>query len=462
MYTHWSANDDGSGHIRREGTSYVLAEMDGPGCIYRIWSAAPRRGHVQIYLDGAPRPTADLPFSAYFDLQNPPFTYPSLVHVTAGGYNCYLPIPFQQSCKITADEGWGRYYHITYATFPKSTRIPTFTGQLSPDERAALRRVDRFLASGLGRDPVGRRPGEVTEKATASLGPGETTVVAELGGEGAITGLEVRLLGEVDDPSAVVRELVLKASWDGESRPSIWAPLGDYFGTAPGINQYRSLPLGMTEDGFYSFWYMPFATQALIEVENEGRHTVTLEFSLSHAPLSRPIGELGRFHAKWHRNSTRPTTLGREIDWTLLKVRGQGRFCGTMLHVWNPKGEWWGEGDEKFFVDGEPFPSTFGTGSEDYFGYAWCDPTLFEHAFHNQTLCESNNAGHVSLNRWQIADSIPFQASFARSIGIRRLVLSIPMARCRLQNVWDAIAKTPWALVSRSSISDCAPLWFMA
>ena len=60
----------------------------------------------------------------------------------------------------------------------------------------------------------------------------------------------------------------------------------------------------------------------------------------------------------------------------MLKTEGRGRFLGVMLHVWNPRGGWWGEGDEKFFVDGEKFPSTIGTGSEDYFGYAWCNPTL--------------------------------------------------------------------------------------
>ena len=83
-----------------------------------------------------------------------------------------------------------------------------------------------------------------------------------------------------------------------------------------------------------------------------------------------------------------------------------------MLHVWNPRGGWWGEGDEKFFVDGEKFPSTFGTGSEDYFGYAWCSPELFQHAYHNQTHNDGNNRGHISVNRWHIADQIPFQKSF--------------------------------------------------
>jgi len=87
-----------------------------------------------------------------------------------------------------------------------------------------------------------------------------------------------------------------------------------------------------------------------------------------------------------------------------------------MLHVWNPRGGWWGEGDEKFFVDGERFPSTIGTGSEDYFGYAWGNPTLFQNAFHNQTFNTGGNRGHISVNRWQIADNIPFYTSFEGAI----------------------------------------------
>lgn len=93
-----------------------------------------------------------------------------------------------------------------------------------------------------------------------------------------------------------------------------------------------------------------------------------------------------------------------------------------MLHVWNPNGGqdvvdapgaywWWGEGDEKFFVDGESFPSIFGTGTEDYFGYAWSNPALFSQAFHAQTLTQANK-GHQSLVRWQVAENVPFQKSF--------------------------------------------------
>jgi hypothetical protein len=159
---------------------------------------------------------------------------------------------------------------------------------------------------------------------------------------------------------------------------------------------------------------MPFESAA-IELVNEGPQTFPLEFEITCAPLTRPAAELGRFHAKWHRDALLNTEPERALDWPMLRTDGRGRFCGVMLHIWNPRGGWWGEGDEKFFVDGEKFPSTFGTGSEDYFGYAWGDGHLFQHAYHDQTVCDGDG-GNTSLNRWHITDNVPFQKAFEGSI----------------------------------------------
>jgi len=446
-YIDWAANNDGPGIIRREDDVSVFAEMEGPGCIWRIWTALAQGGHVKIYLDGAAEPAVDLPFIGYFNRENFPFIYPSLVHTTARGLNCYVPIPYQKSCKVVAEKGWGRYYHFTYQTFPKGTVVPTFKRELSPEETAALETADRFLTNTLGGDPArGRRKGQVTELKGVTVPAGGKVTVVELEGERAITGIDVKLwsaphyevaevfpepdgarrLQEItvrlDSPSPeriqeMLRELVLSITWDRDRTPSVWVPLGDFFGTAPGINLYRSLPLGMPKDRFYSLWYMPFAESALVELINDGNEEQSLQISITHAPLSRPVEQLGRFHAKWHRDALLPAEPERAaIDWTMLKTEGRGRYCGVVLNVWNPRGRWWGEGDEKFFVDGEKFPSTFGTGSEDYFGYAWCTAELFQNAYHNQTITAPDNRGHISVNRWHIADNVPFQRSFEGAI----------------------------------------------
>jgi len=424
-YVQWEANGDGDGRIRMEGDAQVLAEMDGPGVIWRIWSAKPEQGRLTVLLDG--EPALDMPFAHYFDAKHEPFVYPTLGYESARGKNLYVPIPYQRSCKVLARKGWGKYYQITYATFPKGTQLPRFSLPLPDDAVAALKRVDTYLAGALGTDPAGKRAGEETVAKAVRVAAGKTETVADLKGPRAVTALRVKAaFRDREDEMAALRQLVLRITWDGAASPAVWCPLGDFFGTAPGVNAYRSLPAGMSPEGGYSLWYMPFAASARIELLNDGTSDREAAFEIVHAPLTRPVDRLGRFHAKWHRDLA-PLPKDRWPDWTVVQTTGRGRFCGMMLHVWSPRGGqcppvqwcnghwWWGEGDEKFFVDGEKFPSTFGTGTEDYFGYAWGNGTLFARAFHNQTLCEGN-AGHISLNRWQIADDVPFQTSFEAAL----------------------------------------------
>jgi len=100
----------------------------------------------------------------------------------------------------------------------------------------------------------------------------------------------------------------------------------------------------------------------------------------------------------------------------MLKTEGKGRFVGFGLHIWNPFGGWWGEGDEKFFVDGEKFPSTYGTGSEDYFGYGWGCYDPFQRPFHTQSRVDGAHEFHIHNARWHISDQIPFHTSFFGTI----------------------------------------------
>ena len=413
-YVRWDANGDNDGVIRKEDGKFVLAEMNGPGCIWRIWSAAPKSGHVRIYLDGDTNPAVDLPFADYFSGKQAPFTRPAMVHTVSQGCNNYTPIPFQKSCKIVADENWGAYYHFGYTTFPPGTQVPTFKRELSPEENAALDEADKMLSH------CGPREFPNGHASTSGEGllSGNGSSGTEPSGAGAINCIRVRF----DPPLTptdrdLLREISIQIQWDGERSLSVWSPLGDFFGTAPGANVYRSLPCGYTEDGwFYANWFMPFTNGAKIHFVNEGSHSHELKYEIYSQELKGDLTRYARFHAKWHRDAFLPAEPERQIDWPFLKTTGTGRFVGVMLHVWNPRGGWWGEGDEKFFVDGEKFPSTFGTGSEDYFGYAWSSPVLFQHAYHNQTYNDGNSKGHVSVNRWHISDQVPFAKQFEGDI----------------------------------------------
>ena len=448
-YENWHANRDGGGCIRMEGTDKVAAEMKGPGVIWRIWTALPKQGHIKIFIDGADKPTLDIPFKEYFNSKKGMFAYPELVHVLSRGHNSFVPIPYAKSCKVVLAKGWGAYYQITYTTFAKGTTVPSFTGSFSDADKAALTTANATLA-GRGANPTLLRRDALMVKKDVEIPPGKTVEVCNLKGPQAITAIKVNVgMKGDDDMIRILRELALTIAWDGEAKPSVWTPLGDFFGTAPGINKYKSLPLGMTSEGFYSYWYMPFAKGASMKITNDGKKPRTVAVKITHQPLTKPVDKFLRFHAKWHRDAfpgvDKDVYLNGERwpDWPWLIVKGRGRFVGINLHVWNPnpfgkvrksipdgwpttnkrivgvmraaaKGWWWGEGDEKFFVDGEKYPSTFGTGSEDYFGYAWAahNPVEFESAFQNQPLNKNNSLGHVSNNRFQIADNVPFQTAF--------------------------------------------------
>jgi hypothetical protein len=426
-YLHWSSNGDRYGIIRQEGDESVFADIKSPGCIWRIWSAQALDGHVKIYLDGATTPTVDLPFKDYFDGTIAPFNRSNLVyslfpipgpeHIGEAGHNNYTPISFQKSCKIVADKGWGAFYQFTYTQFPAGTIVPTFNMNLSPVDSTALDHANQLLGR-CGQNPTPAPPKTITDSVPITVNAGQTMTVADLKGEGAVNALKVKLILP-DDPEAariLLRQLTVSITWEDEALPAVWSPLGDFFGYVGGGDKFQSLPVGLLSDGtFYSYWYMPYRKNAHIEVGNDGPQPVAMTWQVSHAPLDEPIKKLARFHAKWHRNAFLPKRLDRKPDWTLLVTQGQGRYVGTHLHGWNPRGGWWGEGDEKFFIDGEKFPSSLGTGSEDYFGYAWGVTNHYSRPYHNQILNEGN-AGHFDENRWHIPDSLPFQTSFEGAI----------------------------------------------
>jgi hypothetical protein len=391
-----------------------MADLTGPGCIWRIWSATVGAGHVKIYLDGADTPAVDLPFSGYFDGKNEPFTRPNLVYLTtAKGYDNYTPIPFQKSCKIVAEKAWGKYYHFNYTQFPAGTVLPTFHLPLGADDLKALDRADHIFSQA-GQNPFPDRPGQKTANLNVTVPKGGTSLVSELSGPLAITELKVKSdwPTDVEAQRMLLAQLTVSITWDDAAAPAVWAPLGDFFATSAGLFPFQTLPMGLQDDGtFYSYWFMPFGKKARIEVTNDSDHDVALTWQVTTAPLAQPAGQYLRFHAKWHRDAFLLQRPDRQIDWTLLTTQGEGRYVGTQLHVWNPRtSDWWGEGDEKFFIDGEKFPSTFGTGSEDYFGYAWSSGGKFIRALHS--LAANKVQGHVSVNRWHIPDSLPFQTSF--------------------------------------------------
>jgi hypothetical protein len=220
-----------------------------------------------------------------------------------------------------------------------------------------------------------------------------------------------------DDLEQSIRGTVIEITYDDQNAPAVTAPLGDFFGTAPGLNEYRSLCSRVMSDGtMYSHWVMPFKRRVSIRLRNMSDRRLDGSVKVKISPYKWTKNSM-YFHAGFR--SEYPIKTRPRQDWNFLTTTGKGRFVGDMLHVTNPVKDWWGEGDEKIYVDGETFPSHFGTGSEDYFGYAWCWPEKFTHAYHNQPRCDGpGNYGQTCVSRFHIIDNIPFTKSFKFDIEV--------------------------------------------
>ncbi|MCS7310153.1 MAG: DUF2961 domain-containing protein [Armatimonadetes bacterium] len=411
----WFANGDAGHYIRveeRDGRrEMVMADVRGAGALVRIWSANPK-GILRIYLDDAQKPVIEREFLKIFDNSlGYPFVYP-FVGVRASGANLYFPIPFSRRLLVTVEGGEGMYYHVNYRLYPPGTRVETFSWEAVERTRPLGEQVARRLSQPYA---TWRVPAGAKEYPLRWSLPPRSSREMRLNGPARTVAIEMQ--PQARDLTSALRAATIEITWDDASLPSVSSPLGDFFGTGPGWNPYQALPCGMLENGtMYSHWVMPFAKRAVLRVRNEG----DAPLQLSGKVVVQPVRWNNRwlyFHAQWHTQYPIPTRPMR--DWTMVEAWGTGRFVGVALSVANPVRGWWGEGDEKFYVDGEPFPSTFGTGSEDYFGYAWCTPTTFTHAYHNQPRADGPaNYGHVSNNRFHLIDNIPFQRSFRGDIEV--------------------------------------------
>jgi len=413
-YVDWDANGDSGNYIRYDEATGedVMAEMKGPGFINRIWSANPQ-GKIRFYLDDA-KPI-ELDFNEMFSGKVEPFRQPIVWQrrVVLGGDNpasdCYLPIPYQKSCKVTSVRSDKtkriiQYYHIGYTTLPAGTKVPTFRLDLIPDEKSALAEICETL-SHCGSDPQPKRL--ITVQKTVELKPPQAVVMHQIEGPAVICQIEATLVSEGE--RAIGRKVSLRVYWDDETEPSVWAPLADFFGESFGDSPFASLPLGMRTGEWYSYWRMPFRKKAGFVVTSEAKKPcrVILRVGFQKVP-DLPLSTT-YFHAKWRRERECAT-----FDYPFLECTGKGRFVGAALFVDNVHGGWWGEGDEKIYVDGEKFPSFFGTGSEDYFGDAW-GIRYFVNPFHGCPMPDPVQRQQVCY-RWHIFDSVPFQKQFKITI----------------------------------------------
>lgn len=400
----WFANGDAGQYLRTEENGgrkeFVMMDTAGPGVITRIWSANPG-GTLRIYIDGSAEPALEAPMSELLGGKFPGLSRP-LAGEYSKGWNLYLPIPYAKHCKVTSDKG-DFYYHVNYRTYDSSVVVEPFTLAGLKALEPQLKKVAAHLGEPRG---SARDLGGDSQDFDVQLAPGDS-LREEFTGPKAFTRSVVKLTAA--NREAALRGIVVRITFDDEK--CVEAPIGDVFGAAPGLHPFSTLPVGMTKDGeMYIHWLMPFRESAVIELFNHSKETATLTGEIALKDYDWTPNSM-HFHAKWRAQFDVPTRPMQ--DWNYLTATGKGVFAGVSFAIDNPVKDWWGEGDEKIYVDGETFPSHFGTGTEDYYGYAWCWPGLFTHAYHAQPRCDGpGNYGRTSVNRFHILDRIPFQKDF--------------------------------------------------
>lgn len=389
----WFANGDAGQFVRWEGKEAVLADFKGPGAMVRFWSANPA-GTVRFYFDGENTPRIQASLQDLFAGKVAPFG-PDVAYTAARGANLYFPVPYQKGLKVTVENPGSLYYQIQTREYGPEAFVQTF----DPSEPVPQVKVKTWL--------------DIKPDKAFTISSGKETEIFSKTGQGSVTEWAIKLDNSLatDTLSQVLRLTKLKVETDGEL--SVYAPLGDFFGTAPGIASYSSAVLRVDKDGTLRCRLpMPFRRSIRIVLQNDTASKA--------APLKGKLGaEVGVrswtadsyiFRAEYHQDrlQTRPF-----IDLPFLNVQGEGQFVGTVLSIANPVPAWWGEGDEKIYLNDEAFPSTFGTGTEDFFGYAWCDPGMFSKPYHFQSRCDGpGNRGHTTVGRFQIMDRMPFQTGF--------------------------------------------------
>lgn len=436
----WFSNADGFGRepipgflkvLRepREGQPglYLLAEASGPGAIVRGWSAG-MGGVLRVVLDPSAGPVAEDKTSpvwqgAAYDFLARRSTHYFKSHgldLDAGDAFVqqdadYLPMPFARGLRVTWEGNLGdlHFYHLQVRLYPEGTPVRTF----DPAKDLKESKPQLVNAATALTKPACAYAGEPV-KLAASLAPGTNwTWSAEAKGPGAIRELRLRL--QADALDAALRGTLLRISFDGSQRPQVEAPVGDFFASGPGVNPFSSLPFNVEADGtMVCRFVMPFEKSVRLELVNYTAAPVSLEGSVLVSPWQWDTRSL-HFRAKWrvdHDLLAGPSAC--DLPYTV--AIGRGVFAGCAAMIMNPSGvptaggNWWGEGDEKFIVDGESAPSTFGTGSEDYFNYSWSRPDLFDHPFCGQPLDSGpDTSGYVSNHRFQMLDAIPFEKSLA-------------------------------------------------
>lgn len=436
----WFANSDGFGNEPvpgfekvlkspdENGTGeYLICDVKGPGAILRLWTAR-INGKIRLFLDGNSTPLYEGDAQSFFwetagRLSNgavSPETDKALRQFDA----TYFPIPFAKGCRIEwiGDIRKLHFYHIGIRIYDPPCGVLTFNpGDIS----GCLRQLEEIVRIMHDPDRHWKYDSQKVSQLELEIPKNSRKELFRDNGTHAIEYLSLKTEGS--NLRQLLRQNILNIYFDGSPSPQVQSPIGDFFGAAPGINPYRSVPFSVHSDGTMECRFvMPFRDSVRIEIENHSDQDIQLTSGIRIGDYAWKEGESMHFRAKWRISHNLTASNVTISDIPYLMAFGKGRVVGAVSFLLNPasapasNGNWWGEGDEKIFIDQDRFPSLFGTGSEDYYNYSWSSSRIFSDPYSGQPRNDGpGNRGFVSNYRWHILDDIPFQDRLAFYMELR-------------------------------------------
>lgn len=400
-YDTTGGNDDGfSGkfsYLRIENKDLVIADLKGSGVIQRIWTPTPTEDTIQFYFDSENKPRISIKFIELFTGDKYPFSRP-IVGNEVGGYYCYLPIPYQKSCKIVYKGKRMQFIQVQYRQNTDQNSMVSFPDKFSEKEKDALILAIKAWSNN-GKKVIdlsqSAKSGVNCQTTTISLKSGETKTIFRDNDGGRILGFEIIPQSDLNNK---FKDIILRATWDDEVVPAINCSVTDFFGYAFGKPSMQSMLIGVTGDLHYCFLPMPYEKSASLELaylKNDQNASREISFNVKiYFSKEKLRSDEGNLYTKWR----------REIDpehgkpYTIVEMKGHGHYIGTILQAQglNSGMTTFFEGDDLCLIDGES--RLHGTGSEDYFNGGW----------------------YALADRWDQAYSLPVHGSLAYSIPLAR------------------------------------------
>jgi hypothetical protein len=435
----WFANNDYTHFIREEinegRQEFVMLETEGPGAIVRWWMTFGNENalnsYIRIYLDGNTVPVIEgmaPQLTGEGVLAPPPLSsaVSPLTEPQRRGYNLYLPIPFSESCRITLENDSivitpqrrtpSIYYNIGTRLYKEGARVESMNREFADADLLAI----ASCAHDLDSLPEPEADDRMKRSVEGTLAPGGEISLPVSGKGLAVSGFSIIL--SAADTAAVLKGAVIRMAFDG--RQTVEVPAGNFFGTGYSYNSYKTRFTSADPAGtLSSFRLMPFRDSCRLSVFNGAAENISVRAEATLIPYRWDNSSM-HFGASWREYDNFETAgsentggTGLHSDVTIAELKGKGIYAGDAITIFNTADAWWGEGDEKIYADGESFPSSFGTGTEDYFGYAWCRPEVFEHPLIAQPSGSGNFHPGMSVNmRYRILDAIPFEESLRADI----------------------------------------------